>query len=206
MTPNTLIGVIVVLAIARGILYLYPRQGPVSPQQKTIIEYLDSIIVAGVTALFLINFVIRSFYIPSGSMEHTLEINDYILVNEWVYHFYHPARGDIIVFKPPPKAEAGDKDYIKRVVGVEGETIAMKNEVVYIDGQPLNEPYKYISPDLPGPGNFPPLKIEPGNVFVMGDNRHNSADSRVWGQLPVKDIIGKASVIFFPPSRIRILQ
>ncbi|HEY4000359.1 MAG TPA: S26 family signal peptidase, partial [Candidatus Xenobia bacterium] len=104
MTPNTLIGAIVVLAIARGVLYLMPK---LANDHKTVVEYLDSFIVAGITALFLINFVVRSFYIPSGSMEHTLEINDYILVNEWVYHVYHPARGDVIVFKPPPRAEAG---------------------------------------------------------------------------------------------------
>jgi signal peptidase I len=207
LTPNTLIGIIVVLAIARGVLYLRTKQDPSQEARfKAVVEYLDSILIAGLTALFLINFIIRSFYIPSGSMEHTLEINDYILVNEWVYHFYKPARGDIIVFKPPPKAEAGDKDYIKRVVAVEGETVSMKDETVYIDGRPIDEPYKFIAQDLPGSGQWPPTKVPDGCVWVQGDNRHNSADSRIWGPLPVKDIIGKASVIFFPPSRIRHLQ
>ncbi|MHB2018933.1 MAG: signal peptidase I [Candidatus Xenobia bacterium] len=204
MTPGTLIGIIIALAVARAVLYLFPHvnfQG-----KKAVVEYLDSIIVAGATALFLIHFVIRSFYIPSGSMEHTLEINDYILVNEWVYHVYHPARGDIIVFRPPPEAgpDAEDKDYIKRVIAVAGDTFELRDDEVYVNGQPVNEPYKFV--DGYGPPNFGPLTIKPGCVWCMGDNRHNSSDSRVWGQLPVQRIIGKAAMIFFPPYRIRLLQ
>lgn len=173
--------------------------------KKSMLEYVDSILIAGVTALFLIWFVVRSFYIPTGSMEPTLQVNDMLLVDELVYHFYRPARGDIVVFHPPPRAHSGDKDFIKRVVAVEGETVQIKNGKAYINGQPIDEPYTN-SNDSDAWQPFSPITVPPGQVFCMGDNRNNSDDSRFWGTLPVENIVGKAFVIFWPSDRIRILH
>jgi signal peptidase I len=177
-------------------------------QKKTLLEYVDSVIIAGLTALILIWFVVRSFYIPSESMVQTLQIDDMILVDELVYRFYKPARGDIIVFHPPPAAHSGDKDFIKRIVAVGGDTIEVKDDHVILNGVPQNEPYAYIKKgEFPSPlADMPPEKIEPGNVFVMGDNRENSDDSRAWQQLPEKNIIGKAFLIFYPPRRMGRLR
>lgn len=199
-----------VLAVAfLAILFAIPGGMLDERQKKTMLEYMDSVIIAGATALVLIAYVIRSFYIPSQSMEDTLLVNDMILVNETVYHFYNPARGDVIVFHPPPKAHSEGKDYIKRVVAVGGDTISLKNDVVYINGQPSTEPYKNLK-NKDGMDAFEadmdPVTVPPGNVFVMGDNRYNSQDSRAWDFLPVQNVIGKAFVIFYPLPRVRLLR
>ncbi len=188
-----------------AILFLIPGGILTDAQKKTLLEYMDSVIIAGVTALVLITYVVRSFYIPSGSMEDTLQIDDMILVNEVVYRFYKPARGDIVVFHPPEKAHSEGKDYIKRVVAVEGETIQVKDDVVFINGRQLHEPYKLLKRDTPAIDE-PPITVPAGKVFVMGDNRHNSADSREWDFLPEENIIGKAFLIFYPLTRVRVLQ
>jgi len=162
-------------------------------------EYLDSIIVAGLTALFLINYVVRTFYIPSGSMKPTLLPNDYILVNEFLYRFRAPERGDVIVFKPPlPKAP----DYIKRLIGKGGEKLEVKKGKVYINDTPIVEPYIMEMPDY----DYGPVIIPPEHYFVMGDNRNNSEDSHIWGFLPKKNIVGKAFLIFWPPRRIGLIH
>lgn len=201
-------GVLAVAAVAA--LFLTPNQTLDEHQRRALLEYMDSIIIAGATALVLIAYVVRSFYIPSGSMEKTLLVNDMILVNETVYRFYHPARGDVIVFHPPPRAHSEGKDYIKRVVAVAGDTVEVRNDQVYINGRPLYEPYKLLDRDKmildAGGYDEAPITVPPGDVFVMGDNRYNSQDSREWGFLPVKNIIGRAFVIFYPLPRIRILR
>jgi signal peptidase I len=177
-------------------------------QKKTMLEYLDSVIIAGVTALFLIFYVVRSFYIPSESMVPTLKVNDMILVDEVVYRFYKPARGDIVVFHPPPRANSEGKDFIKRVVAVEGDTVQVKNDTTYINGRPVDEPFRNRErlEFEPPSRDYEPMTVPPGQVFCMGDNRDNSEDSRYWGTLPVKNIIGKAFLIFYPPRRIGLLH
>lgn len=204
---NAKLAALIVSSLA--VLFALPRGTLSESQKKTLLEYMDSIIIAGVTALVLIAYVVRSFYIPSGSMEKTLEVNDMILVNELVYGFplrYEPARGDIIVFHPPDAAHSEGKDYIKRVIAVAGETIEVKDETVYINGKPLDEPYKHNDKHGIPMDDYPELQIPEGHVFVMGDNRRNSQDSRVWGPLPKKNIIGRAFVIFYPFQRVRILH
>ena len=191
-----LIGVLIVVRII-------VRFVNISQVWKSFInEYLDAIIIAGLTALFLISYVVRTFYIPSGSMKPTLQPNDYILVNEFIYRFAEPKRGDIIVFKPPNRKNP--PDYIKRVVGLENESIEVKDNTVFINGKPLDEPY---IPESQRPYyRYGPEKIPEGHLFVMGDNRNNSEDSHAWGFLPKKNIVGNAFIIFWPPGRMGVLK
>lgn len=204
--PKQLAIFIGILLIIRIIIFLcerYLSRKFLSEKAKHIIkEYIDSIIIAGITALILIKFIIQPFYIPSGSMYPTLKRWDFILVNKFVYRLKEPQRSDIIVFHPPPQALAGDKDYIKRVVAVTGDTLEVKNGKLYINNQSKIEPYVKYQPDY----DYPLTKVPEGNLFVMGDNRPNSGDSHVWGFLPVKNVIGKAMIIIWPPSRIKILK
>lgn len=155
-------------------------------------EIIDAVVVAGITALLLINFVVRSFFIPSGSMEPTLVVDDYILVNELVYRFFEPQRGDIVVFRPPAKSGEGDRDFIKRVVGIEGDVIEVRDGRLVRNGQRIEESY------VPEKAfdDFGPELVRPGQVFVMGDNRNSSYDSRRWGQLPIENVLGRAFMVF----------
>jgi signal peptidase I len=199
--PLHIAPVIVVLALFT--IFTLPGGILDEERKKSVIELLDTLVIAGFTALLLIGFVVRPFFIPSGSMEQTLQINDMVLVDELAYRFWSPARDDIIVFRPPEEANMGDKDLIKRVVAVGGDTLEIKDNALYINNQRQEEPFIYRdSPMGLGMGDFGPVTIPPGNVFCMGDHRSNSDDSRYWGTLPVKNIIGKAFFIFWPPTRI----
>ena len=202
-TSTTVIRYGLVAALLVIPLVVLPRGVLDEAQKKTFLEYVDSIVVAGVTALLLIWFVVRSFYIPSESMVPTLQVNDMILVNEVIYRFREPTRGDIVVFHPPPAAHSEGKDFIKRIMAVGGDTLQVKDNVTLINGQPVDEPFR--RPDM-YVDDFGPVKIPQDNVFVMGDNRTNSEDSRFWGVLPTKNIIGKAFVIFFPMHRLQMLR
>lgn len=166
-------------------------------------EYLDAFIVAGLAALLLITFVIRTFYIPSVSMIPTLAIHDVLLVNELDYHLHGPRDGDIAVFMPPIDSEGNE--FIKRVVGAPGDTIRITGGIVYRNGKPLDEPYENQPPryDLeirnyaiyvdgtaldPRQANVPPKswwqepdRVPKGFYFMLGDNRNYSDDSHVWG-------------------------
>ena len=203
MTADQLAVIILILAAARILIYFFPGINLISDRFKRLtVEYMDSIIIAGVTALFIIQFLFRTFFIPSGSMIPTLQIRDYILVNEFIYRFNEPERGDIVVFRPPPEADAGDKEYIKRVIGLSGDLLEVNDGVVYINGEPLDEPYINSPPDY----YTQPTLIPEGKLFVMGDNRPFSADSHIWGFLPRDNIIGKAILIILPPQRIQVLK
>lgn len=202
--------------------------GPVSPAEemrRSGIEFVDSAIIALVLVFMLLRpFVIQAFYIPSGSMEPTLEINDKILVNKFIFRFRPPQRGDIVVFKAPPAASPEEADFIKRIVAVAGDTVEVRDESVYVNGKELRvqDTPQGLTEEVYAPGSpaharkhliaarpyqsYPPHTIRPGHVFVLGDNRNNSKDSRYWGELEVGRIRGKAMVIFWPPSRIGIIR
>jgi len=170
-------------------------------QKSPILELVESVLVAVVLALIIRFFLFEPFYIPSGSMEPTLQVEDKIIVNKLVYRFKDPERGDIVVFQHPmldPKL-----DYIKRVIGLPGETLEIKDSTVYINGEPLKE--DYLPEDLRFM-DFGPVTIPENSYFMMGDNRNNSQDSRVWGTLPREYIIGKAFLIFWPMGRIGLLK
>lgn len=185
------------------------------------------IIIAFALALLIKTFLIQAFYIPSQSMVPTLKVGDRVLVNKLVYDFGEIQRGDVIVFENPHLQEPDrnvfesvwdwlteglgfsadpQKDFIKRAVGLPGETIEVKNGRVFIDGVRIPEPY--LTPRARRDrSSFPPTVIKPEHVFVMGDNRPNSQDSRSsLGQIPLDKVVGKAFVLLWPPSRIEWLS
>ena len=196
------------------------RKAEPQPYRKsTVREYFESICVAVILALFVRTFVVQAFKIPTGSMENNLLIGDHLLVNKFVFAPTMTGaessllpidpirRGDIVVFKYPEEPE---RDFIKRVIGLPGETIELRNKKVYIDGKPLDEPYvHFLFPAEEGaPGDadytafdvrssYGPVKVEDGHYFMMGDNRDNSQDSRYWGFLPREYVKGKALFVYF---------
>lgn len=162
--------------------------------------------VAGWAVLFLIGiswstgvrtFYVQAFKIPSGSMIPTLLVGDHILVNKLIYYFEDPQRGDVIVFKYPWDES---RDFIRRIIAVSGEEIAIKDRTVFINGRPLDEPYAIYSDSRPPGGQgyeYGPVVLPAGSYFVMGDNRDNSQDSRFWGFLKRDKIHGKAFLIYW---------
>lgn len=158
--------------------------------------------VALILALLIRLFVAEPRFIPSDSMIPTLEIGDRLVVEKVSYRLHPPHFGDIVVFDPPPQLQqlgfARDQAFIKRVIGQPGQTVRVSDGVVYLNGQPLAEPYIAAPPDY----SLPSVTVPPEQVFVMGDNRPNSNDSHVWGFLPTKNIIGRACFRFYPFNRI----
>jgi signal peptidase I len=181
--------------------------------QSVAWEYLQAILIALVLALFIRTFVVQAFKIPSGSMENTLLIGDHILVNKFIYGVRspftrelwipvkEPERGDVAVFIYP---EDRKKDFIKRVIGIQGDTIQIINKNVYVNGKLFHDPAGMQHSDqriLPGSvqprDNMGPVTVPEDKIFVMGDNRDQSYDSRFWGFVPIKDIKGKAFTIYW---------
>lgn len=205
MTETTLIYLLISLTLARLICHARPRLLATLSRvrRERLLDGVDSVVWAGVVALFLIHFVVRSFYIPSGSMLPTLHINDFILVNELIYDVTDPVRGDIVVFHPPGSSKASDKtDLIKRVVGLPHDSIEVKDGTLYLNGQALDEPFI----KEPIFKNFGPKTVEANEIFVMGDNRNDSKDSRYIGTIPYENLVGRAELIFYPVNRIRVFN
>ena len=175
-------------------------------------ENIEAIIIAVILALFIRTFVVQAFKIPSGSMKQTLLIGDHILVSKFIYGvkipfsditvipIKKPKRGDIIVFKFP---EDPNKDFIKRVIGVAGDVVEVRNKQVYINNMLLNHDHgihtdPHIIPGVFQPrDNFGPVTVPPASLFVMGDNRDHSYDSRFWGFVDLKAVKGKAFIIYW---------
>ncbi len=183
------------------------------PRSKGILrEYAEAIFIAVLLALFIRAFVVQAYKIPSGSMKPTLLIGDHILVNKFIYGvrmpftnkvlipISNPKRGDIIVFKFPMDPK---KDFIKRVIGIPGDKIKIVNKVVYVNGHKLKEPYiQHTSPQIIPAGlgprdNFGPITVPPHSLFVMGDNRDESYDSRWWKFVDYSELRGKAFIIYW---------
>lgn len=179
---------------------VYKGQHLRDPKPRTATQNIGEwvgIIIAALLAAFLIKtYVMQTFYIPSASMEHTLEINDRVLVNKLAYRVGDVHRGDIIVFKrPPAETDLTINDLIKRVIALPGDTIESKEGAVYVNGTLLSEPY--LEPGMPT-YNLPLRTIPEGHVFVMGDNRKDSEDSRIFGSIEKDLIVGKASLRIWP--------
>jgi len=190
-------------------------------KKRLIKEYAEAIITALLLALIIRAYIIQAFKIPSGSMIPTLVIGDHILVTKFIYGtkipfsdksilvFKQPGKGDIIVFKYP---EDPKKDFIKRVVAAGGDTLEERNKIIYVNGKEVTEPYAYHGDSFVRPrgdprDNFGPLIVPENKVFVMGDNRDQSFDSRYWGFVDIKAIKGKALIIYWswdPGNRLRL--
>lgn len=176
---------------------------PVEEMRGSVLEFIDSGLIALVLVFMIIRpFIVQAFYIPSGSMRPTLVENDKILVDKLSYHFRLPNRGDVIVFKAPPVASEDQKDFIKRLIALPGDVVEVRDGLVYINGKAQHEDYIAEPPDY----YMAPVTVEPGKVFVMGDNRNDSNDSHCWGQLDESRIRGRAMYIFWPLSRIRAIH
>ncbi len=182
------------------------------PTRTIFQEYAEAFVVAVILAIIIRAVFVQAFKIPSSSMEPTLLVGDHILVNKFIYglripftterwpKLKDPKRGDVIVFIYP---EDRTKDFIKRVVAVGGETIEIQNKKVLINGKEPPEHYGHFFSNVMLPGdmnprdNMPPVKVPDGTVFVMGDNRDFSHDSRFWGFVPIEDIKGEAFIIYY---------
>ncbi len=166
---------------------------------KELKSWILVIILAFVTAFVVRTYIIQPYRIEMTSMVSTLHPNDLVLVDKISYKIHPPRRGDIVIIIPPTNKK---ERYIKRIIGLPGETIEIKNNEVYINGKPLREPYMHS----PMPQDMPPTKIPEGYVWVMGDNRSVSLDSRYFGPVPIKNIIGKAVCVYWPFSHIENLD
>ncbi len=184
-----------------------------SKNRKSVVrEYAEAIIIAILIALFIRTFVVQAFKIPSGSMKPTLQIGDHLLVNKFTYGIKipfirktlipmnDPRREDIVVFVYPMDRT---KDFIKRVVGIAGDTIEIKDKKIYLNGSPYDDGHGVYTDSILFPAsiqprdNFGPVTVPAEHIFVMGDNRDQSYDSRFWGFVDLKDIRGKAFVIYW---------
>ena len=180
--------------------------------KSVVREYVEAIVVAVLLALFVRTFVVQAFKIPSGSMLPTLQIGDHLLVNKFSYGVrlpvtgtqvisrQGPARGDVVVFRFPRDRSL---DYIKRVVAIGGDTVEVRAKEVFLNGeQVVNSHAHFTGLDIMsaagGPrDNYGPVTVPEGKIFVMGDNRDNSYDSRFWGFVDQRDVLGKAFVIYW---------
>jgi signal peptidase I len=200
-----------------------PASEPAAEQRSLLRDYVEPLVVAIVLALVIRTFFIQAYKIPSGSMEPTLLIGDHILVNKMLYGlrmpdsilYLHPPgipyghylfhlepvhRGDVVVFVFPPNPTV---DFIKRVIAVAGDTVEVRNGVVHLNGQKVPDPHAHYEiplaehTGLSPRDNFGPVKVPPHKVFVMGDNRDRSYDSRFWGFVDANDIEGRAFIIYW---------
>ncbi|MGB9004130.1 MAG: signal peptidase I [Candidatus Aminicenantales bacterium] len=202
----------IVLYVLRGVLlslFFEKKEKEAKDKGKNVFrEMFELVAETAVFVFFVMTFIVQAFQIPTGSMEPTLLVGDFLLVNKFIHaHTALPLenvilprrdvrRGDIVVFKSPPDLS---KDFVKRVIGLPGETLRIKDRQVTIDDRPLEEKYKvHIYPNYVLDGdNYGPVTVPPGHLFVMGDNRDNSADSRVWRFLPLSYIKGRPWIIYF---------
>jgi len=185
---------------------------PGAPAKNLLREYLVSLGWAVLLALVIRTFVMQTFEIPSGSMENTLEVGDYLIANKFLYGLRlpwsgervlpvrAPKRGDVVIFKFP---EDRSQDFIKRLIGVPGDEVMVRGKQVFVNGKAFTDPHEVhkdpaVLPATAGPrDNFGPVRVPEGSYFMMGDNRDNSYDSRFWGFVKLEDIVGLAVVKYW---------
>jgi signal peptidase I len=174
-----------------------PEEAAAKPAKKkaksggALREIVETLVLTAV--IFLgVRVLVQNYKVEGFSMEPTLDDGQYLLINKVGMHFHQPERGDIIVFQYPLDTT---KSFVKRVIGVPGDTVQVLNQQTIVNGKVIKEPY-IRSPEN---GLYPPTTVPPGEYFVLGDNRNNSSDSRSWGMLPEKDVIGLAWVSYWPP-------
>ena len=156
-------------------------------------EYAEAIVIALALAFVIRLFVIQAFKIPSGSMIPTLLVGDHLLVNKFIYRFREPKAGEVVVFKFPQDHKT---DFIKRIVALPGQEVEMRDKKIYIDDVLMEEPFAFYEGSS-GNHHYGPIIVPEGKIFVMGDNRDNSYDSRFWGSVELEDVVGKAIIIYW---------
>lgn len=185
------------------------KNSPQPPRENLWLEVVKTLGLSAILAFGIRTFVAEARYIPSKSMVPTLQVDDRLIVDKVSYHFRDPQRGDIIVFMPPDEAsvvctgpqapQQHNKDaYIKRIIGLPGDTVEVKQGQVFINGNPLKEGYVAEVPDY----QYGPRTVPQNSYLVLGDNRNNSCDSHYWGFVPRDNIIGRAIVRFWPLNRL----
>lgn len=175
-----------------------PEENSSGSVRRFIIDVLETVVLSLV--LFLgINAISARIRIESISMQPTLYAGDYVIVNKLAYKIGEPGRGDVIVFHYPP--DPGREPYIKRVIGLPGDHVVVQDNQVLVNSVALDEPYINSAPNYDGEWAVPE-----DSLFVLGDNRNNSSDSHSWGMVPLKNVIGKAEVVYWPPSEWKVLN
>jgi signal peptidase I len=167
--------------------------------RRSIFDFLKTLVVAFVLAQFVMISVAQAFQVEQYSMEPNLLPHDRVLVNKFIYRFRQPRPGEIVVLKPP--TDPG-RNYIKRVVAVSGQRVEIRAGHVYVDGRML--PERYLS--VVTAGTYGPLVVPAHQAFVLGDNRGNSEDSRAFGFVPDRNLVGEAILIYWPPERVHVLR
>lgn len=198
-----------------------PAASPAAPKHSSAREWYESLLVAGAFVLFVRTFVVQTYQVPTGSMEKTILVGDHLLVNKFAYGprlsalsrlfpYREVRRGDIIVFKKPGDDVNDGNVLVKRAVAGPGDTVKVKDKVLYVNGQPADGPYvQHIDPEIYRPGDpaasemallrdqFGPFRVPDGAYFGMGDNRDNSLDSRFWGPIPRQNIFGRPFLLYW---------
>lgn len=170
--------------------------------KELVKETVSVVLIAFILAMLLRTFVIEGRIIPTGSMLPTLQLQDRVMVNKFIYRFKEPQRGDIVVFRPPDVINANE-DYIKRVIGLPGEKVEMKNGKVYINDKLLNEPYLEEELDY----EYGPVVVPENCLLVLGDNRNHNFDSHMWNAWLTKDRLkGKAFMVYWPINHLHLLE
>ncbi len=178
-------------------------RGSEKPTWRSALEWAAVVLFALIVALVIRAFFLQAFFIPSASMADTLVVDDRVLVNKLSYDFAEVSRGDIVVFERPDEGiDDGINDLIKRVVGLEGERVEVRNSSLVINGTPLEESYIEEGETYP---DFGPVTVPEGHVFVMGDNRDDSRDSRAFGPVPESEIVGRAFIRIWPITSLGFL-
>lgn len=205
-TVKTTVLYLIIFALALARLFVHFRPDilkDVTPLNRAkLFDSIDSLISAGVVALLLVHFLVRPFYIPSESMVPTLKVSDLLLVNKAIYDFTDPVRGDIVVFHTDTSLEGKTPPLIKRVVGLEHDKIEVQDGRLLVNDVEVEENFT----NGPIDDNFGPVVVPDNNIFVMGDNRNNSRDSRYIGPIKVERLIGRAEVIIFPPNHMTLFN
>ncbi|MEM8672660.1 MAG: signal peptidase I [Cyanobacteria bacterium P01_G01_bin.67] len=169
-------------------------------EENPLVELVKTLVSAGILAIGIRACVAEARFIPSESMLPTLEIDDRLIVEKISFRFRKPKRGDVVVFSPTDtlKEQNYKEAFIKRVIGIPGDVIKVENGKVFVNNQELTEKYIHEPPEY----NYAPITVPPGQYFVLGDNRNNSYDSHYWGFVPQENLIGRATVRFWPPDRL----
>lgn len=179
------------------------KKAPEKTWKQELWEWVKSLLIAFVLAMFIRHFFFQAFKIPSSSMEPTLQVGDHLIANKIGYRFREPRRGEVVIFRFPDHRVR--REFVKRLVGLPGEKVLISGGRIYIDGEPVTEPrltdryyHKY--------NEAGEILVPEGQYFLLGDNSSNSYDSRHWGFVPESDLRGEALLIYWPPSRWQLIR